>query len=76
VNDELPLVEPSIRLEDYPCMLDVTRISTSTTRVATERIPLNTNRTIVEEVQQTCEMLEEVKGQMKTSTTRGPTKLE
>jgi hypothetical protein len=74
VNDGLPLVEPLIGLEDYPCMLDVIGISTSTTRVAIKGIPLNTNKTIVEEVQQTCEMLKEVKGQVKASTFGRPMK--
>jgi hypothetical protein len=51
VNDGLPLAEPPIGLKDYPCMLDILRIPTSTTRVAIEGIPLDTNRTITEEVQ-------------------------
>jgi len=76
VNDGLPLAKPLIGLEYYPCMLDVTRIPTSITRVVTERIPLDTNMTITEEVQQACEMLEEVKGQVEVSTSRGPTEPE
>ncbi len=73
VNDGLPLEEPSIELKDYPCMLDITRIPIGTTRVATKGIPLDTNRTIAEEVQQACEMLEEVRGQVEASTFGGPT---
>jgi hypothetical protein len=72
VNDGLPLIEPPIGLKDYPCIFDITGIPTCITRVATEGIPLDINRKIIEEVQQTCEMLKEARGQVEASTFGGP----
>ncbi len=72
MNDGFPLIEPLIRLENYLCMLDVTRIPKGTTRIVVKGIPLNINRTITEEVQPACEMLKEVRGQVKSSPFRRP----
>jgi hypothetical protein len=71
VNDGLPLIEPLIGLKECPCMLNV-RIPTRTMRANPEGIAQNTNRTIVEAINQAHEMLEKVMGQVEASLFGGP----